>query len=208
MNGDVLVFNLDLVFNEIALFAVLIILFLIVFAVLIKLKNSNLSNNKDFLSQGKGNNDLRFSSDEISFENEKKIIFNDTQINVFEKIINQIEHGFTPSSGINEEDFERQLLSFLDQKFPDNMKTRGHTRSGGKIDIIIDGTYAIELITVDHEGKLFSLLNMIANSKQDFSKAAVVLINVGNVSSDKIQKYVEEMKKLDIKAVVKNISSV
>lgn len=123
--------------------------------------------------------------------------------NQFESIMHTIQEGFQPENVTNEAQAEQQLLQFLNARFPNMVKGQGHTSTGVRIDVVIEGTYAIELVTVDNESRLVTLMHQIVQSKDDFSQLAVVLVDLGKISSDKIQNYVDEYKKLNVKTVVK-----
>jgi hypothetical protein len=123
--------------------------------------------------------------------------------NQFESIINIIREGFQPENVTNEQQAEKELLQFLNARFPNMIKGQGHTSTGVRIDIVIEGTYAIELVTVDNESRLVTLMHQMVQSKEDFSHLAVVLVDLGKIPFDKIQNYVDEYEKLNVKTVVK-----
>ena len=86
------------------------------------------------------------------------------------------------------------------------MVSPGHTITGVRIDIVIEGTYAIELVTVDNESRLVALLHQILQSKDDFLRIAVVLIDMDKVPPEKIKNYADEYEKHNVKAILKNKS--
>ena len=93
-------------------------------------------------------------------------------------------------------------MEFLKIRFPNIVMSPGHTGTGTRIDIVIEGTYAIELATVDSESRLVTLMHQIMQSKSDFIRIAVVLVDMGIVPTDKLQNYVKEYEKLNVKAVI------
>jgi len=124
----------------------------------------------------------------------------------FERILWSIRSEFNPKFVSNEVEAERQLMNFLDDRFPAHAKSRGHTSKGKPIDIVIDGTYAIELIIADNEGKLLSLMGHVLKVKEDFGIVVVVLLDTGEVPVFIIEKYVNEFEKIGAKTIVKKVS--
>ena len=123
--------------------------------------------------------------------------------NEFESIINIIEAGFQPTNVTTEAEAEKELIHFLNLRFPNKILRQGHTSTGVRIDIVIEGTYAIELVTVDSESRLVTLTHQILQSKEDFSRIAVILIDLNKLPVDKMQNYVNEYEKLHVKTIVK-----
>jgi hypothetical protein len=123
--------------------------------------------------------------------------------NDFDTILRSIEEGFNPGPVKDEEDSENQLIRFLNTRFSNKTLTRGHTSLGEKVDIVIDGTYCIELAFVSSEGRLISLMDQILKIKQDFGEVAVILLDVNIVPAYTIEKYVESYKKAGAKVIVK-----
>ena len=124
------------------------------------------------------------------------------KIGTFDRIISLINNKFHPTSFRNDEECERLLISFLIENLPNNIITHGHTAEGNKLDIVIDGTYALELVVADSEQKLFYLMDLSLKSKKDFDKTASIIIDTGKIDSDKIQEFTNEMKKNGIKTIV------
>ena len=122
--------------------------------------------------------------------------------NVFEGIISIIKNRFEPTSFENDEDCEKQLINFLTANLPSNVITRGHTTTGERIVIVIDGTYALELIIANNEEKLLYLMNLTMQSKKDFDNTAAVIIDIGAIPAEKIQEFSSEIKKIGIKTIV------
>ena len=121
----------------------------------------------------------------------------------FEDIIRTIKEGFHPVDVNNEEECEKQLIHFLETRFPKNIIRRGHSPEGRRIDIVITGIFALELIIVENEGKLIFLLNHVLKIKDNFSKVAVVLIDVGKISTNTISNYVKEFEQSGINTIIK-----
>lgn len=124
-------------------------------------------------------------------------------MNQFETLVSIIDAGFQPVNVTNETEAENELIQFLNSRFPNLVTRQGHTSTGLRIDIVIEGTIAIELITLDNEARLATLLNQIIKSKDDFSKIAVIIIDIGKVPSENIRNYVNEFEKLNVKTIIK-----
>jgi len=122
--------------------------------------------------------------------------------NVFGGIISLIKNRFEPTSFENDEDCEKQLISFLTTNLPNNVITRGHTTTGERIDIVIDGTYALELIIANSEEKLLYLMNLSMQSKKDFDNTAAVIIDIGVMPFSKLQEFADEIKKIGIETII------
>jgi len=130
-----------------------------------------------------------------SSNDQKSIDFND--------IINAIEQAFHPKSVIDEKTSETELITFLASRFPNKIIRRGHTSKGDKVDIVVDGTHALELVVVSNEGKLISLLDHILKSRQDFGEVGVILIDVDTVPLNQIETYIQEYETINVKTIVK-----
>lgn len=138
-------------------------------------------------------NDTSYKTDYISDKNVS---------NTFEQIISLIKNNFHPTSFKNDEDCEKILISFLTEKLPNNIIAQGHTAKGDKLDIVIDGTYALELIVADNEEKLLCLMDLSLKSKEYFDKIAVVIVDVKKIPSSKIQEFAVEFEKIGIKTII------
>jgi hypothetical protein len=123
----------------------------------------------------------------------------------FDNIVKIIEAGFNPKNVSSEEEAEKELIHFLNSRFPNKTLGQGHTSTGLRIDIVIEGTYAIELVTLETESRLVLLLEQIVKSREEFIKIAVVLVNLGNIPIETIENYKREYEKLGVKTVVKEI---
>lgn len=121
----------------------------------------------------------------------------------FDEIIGRIDGGFQPKNVTGENDAEKQLMQFLIQRYPNIVMVPGHTGAGTRIDIVIEGTYAIELVTADSESRLVTLLHQIMDSKGDFIRIAVIIVDLGKLPVEQIQSYVSEYQKLNVKTIVK-----
>jgi len=119
----------------------------------------------------------------------------------FDSILESIEQGFEPEDVRDENDFEKQLMQFLKIKYPDRIKRQVDTPKG-KIDIIIDNRYAIELKIADGKGKLRDLLGQVHSYKKVYSEVAVILLDVGKMSHSEIKEYVDDYENLGVKTII------
>jgi hypothetical protein len=124
----------------------------------------------------------------------------------FEGVLWSIKDDFNPEIVSDEEEAKGRLMIFINDRFPDHIENIGHTSAGKPIDIVIDGTYAVELIIVDSEGKLISLMDYVLKFRGDFGAVAVVLLDTGEVPVFIIEKYVKEFEKIGVKTIVKKVS--
>jgi hypothetical protein len=123
----------------------------------------------------------------------------------FDTIVQVLKESFHPKSK-NEEVCENQLMEFLNLRFPRKIVRKGHTSRGVKIDLVIEGSYAFELVVLNSEGKLLSLMNQMTKSTSDFGKIAVILVDIGKVSSYRIKDYVSELEQIGGKVILKKVS--
>ena len=110
-----------------------------------------------------------------------------------------------PVRSKSEEDYENQLINFLKNHFKNLVIRRGHTRKGIRIDFVLEGTFAIDLITIDTEGKLVNLMTQISLSKEDFDKLCVVLIDLGFISETTINSYISQFRDMRVRVIYKKI---
>lgn len=121
--------------------------------------------------------------------------------NKFDSILNSIEQEFEPEDVRDENDFEKQLTQFLKIKFPNRVERQVDTPKG-KVDIVIDNRYAIELKIADNKGKLRDLVGQVYSYKKIYNEVAVVLLDIGRMSPSEIKEYVDDYDKLGVKTIV------
>jgi len=130
----------------------------------------------------------------------------DSEKSEFDIIVQSIRKKFTLGSASDETDAEEQLLTFLNTKFPNRVQQEGHTSTGKRVDIVIDGTYSLELVVVQNEGRLVSLMDHLVKSKQDFSEVAVILVDIGEVPARKLEGYIVTYKNMGVRTILKRIT--
>lgn len=109
--------------------------------------------------------------------------------------------GFEPEPVRDEEDFEKQLFQFLKLKYPNQVERQVETREG-KIDIVINGIYALELKIADSRGKLRDLIGQLYSYKKVYDNVSVVLLDIGKMSYHEIKKYADDYRGLGVKTVI------
>ncbi len=200
----IMVFTIDLGINwQNHLGVVTIVFMIIVVSFVLYLK-------RNLFFRSTSNNYSTYN-DEISIDsiNEKssKKQMSESQIEIkndFNTILRIIDREFKPEA-VNKEETEKQLIKFLNKKFPKKTQRHGHTSDGKKVGIVIDGTYSLELVVLNNESKLLSIVDNIITSRRDFSEVAVILIDIGKISNIKIKEYIEEFKELGAKIIIKKI---
>jgi hypothetical protein len=120
----------------------------------------------------------------------------------FQKIVELIKNGFYPSAS-TEEECEQQLMQFLNKHYPGRPIKIGHTRTGRRIDMVFEGTYAFELVHVTSEGKLIALTDQLGSSKKDFQNIIVILVDIDEVPLNKLNDYIKIFKDIGIVSIIK-----
>jgi len=119
----------------------------------------------------------------------------------FEAILESIENDFEPEDVRDENDFEKQLTQFLKIKYPDRVKRQVDTPKG-KIDILIDDRYVIELKIADSKIKLRDLVGQVTSYKKVYCDIAIALLDVGKLSRSEIKEYVDDYEQIGVKTIV------
>ena len=125
--------------------------------------------------------------------------------NIFLTMLETIENEFDPRVVKSKDDFKNQLILFLNTKFSNEIKGQGHTQVGGEIDIVIDGTFAIKTKLIKNEGGLIFLVDQLMEYRRDFHDSAAILIDIGELTTNKIQEYIEEYKEMGLKVILKKV---
>jgi len=125
----------------------------------------------------------------------------------FRKIINSIKDGFEAEKIWTEQHLEDQLKIFLQAKF-DKMKIERQqpAPSGGRVDILIEGQYVLELKVPRSRSDLRNLGGQLEEYKEDFPYVCAVIADTQNVDEGEIKTYVDRYKsKYNIPSVVKEV---
>lgn len=118
-----------------------------------------------------------------------------------DSILDAIANEFEPEDVRDENDFEKQLTQFLKYKYPERIQRQVPTRKG-KIDIVIDNKYAIELKIADSKGKLRDLVGQALSYKKVYDDVAVILLDVGKMMHSEIREYTDDYEEHKIKCRV------
>lgn len=119
----------------------------------------------------------------------------------FDSILEDIEENFEPEDVRDENEFEKQLTIWLKNKYPERVKRQVETPKG-KIDIVIDNKYAIELKIADAKGKLRDLVGQVHSYKKVYDNVAVILLDVSKMSHSEIKEYIDDYKNFGVKTLV------
>ena len=123
----------------------------------------------------------------------------------FRKIMNSIRDGFDSEKIWDEQHLEDQLIIHLKAKF-ENMRIERQQSapSGGRVDILIEGKYVLELKVPRSRDDLRNLSAQLEEYKEDFPYVCAVIADTQNVDEGEIKTYVDRYKsKYNIPSVVK-----
>ena len=127
----------------------------------------------------------------------------------FRKIMNSIRDGFDSEKIWDEQHLEDQLIIHLRAKF-ENMRIERQQKapSGGRVDILIEGKYVLELKVPRSRDDLRNLSAQLEEYKEDFPYVCAVIAFVDaddyHVTQDEITTYVDKYKsKYNVPSVVK-----
>ena len=126
----------------------------------------------------------------------------------FRKIINSIRDDFEAEKIWTEQHLEDQLKIFLQAKF-DKMKIERQqpAPSGGRVDILIEGKYVLELKVPRSRDDLRNLSAQLEEYKEDFPYVCAVIADTQNVDEGEIKTYVDRYKsKYNVPSVVKVVT--
>ena len=114
-------------------------------------------------------------------ETESKV-GNENELN---DILDVIDEKFKPEAIIDEKELQGQLAVFLKAVYPDRKIEREvTTKSGDKIDILIDDNYVLELKVPSGKDSLRSLSAQIEEYMEEFPLLAVVIADKSDLVSD------------------------
>jgi hypothetical protein len=142
---------------------------------------------------------------------EEKVIVAETETrDELGRILNGIKANFPSISGRDEREFEKQLLVYLRNKYPNKKIIEQMRTSAGTIDIGIDeginGKYAIELKVAYNKSTLQNLVGQIHGYLKDISikkeNLGIVLIDGKSMDYDAIMKYVDYYQEFGVKTIV------
>ena len=126
----------------------------------------------------------------------------------FRKIMDSIRDGFDSEKIWDEQHLEDQLIIHLKAKF-ENMRIERQQSapSGGRVDILIEGKYVLELKVPRSRDDLRNLSAQLEEYKEDFPYVCAVIADTQNVDEGEIKTYVDRYKsKYNIPSVVKVVT--
>jgi len=108
----------------------------------------------------------------------------------FENIINSIKTHFQPERIHDEKELQAQLVIFLKAKFPEMKIDREiTTKSGDKLDILIDDKYVLELKVPKKKTHLRNLSAQLEEYSEEYPNLCAVIADIsdeGRISNDDI----------------------
>ena len=105
--------------------------------------------------------------------------------NEFNGILDLIEEKFKPEKIKDEKELQGQLAVFLNAVTNTKVEREVKTKSGDKIDILIDDNYVLELKVPSGKDSLRSLSAQIEEYMEEFPLLAVVIADKSDLVSDK-----------------------
>lgn len=132
---------------------------------------------------------------------EEQVFKKRQKLSEFDSILNSISKEFEPEDVRDESEFEKQLFQFLKIRYPERAKRQVNTPKG-KIDIVIDDRYAIELKIADNKGKLRDLVGQLYSYKKVYDHVAVILLDVGKMGYEDIKEFIEDYEKIGVKTII------
>ena len=172
-------------------------------------------------------NDLKFSQIE-DFALKKKIVspsfFNseidgDKDLREFVFIMHEIEKGFEPEQIKDEKELQSQLTIFLKAKFSDKKIEREvSTKSGDKLDIVMDDKFVLELKVPRGKTDLRNLSAQLEEYHEEYPNICAIIADISKIVdlddpdpveenlTQRISEYADKYKmKLDIPTLTFNV---
>lgn len=181
---------------------------IVVFCMLILFITKDKLIHPDLDSHSYETNELNNSSEASALKNQDRdelhALYSDLDgPSEFERMVQSVKDSFHLNVITSEEHAENQLLAFLSATYPKHFFVRkGHDSSGGKIDIVVDGSFAFNLILVTNEGRLVSLMDQVLKAKQEFVANVVILVDVDMVPVHRLQQYAEEFQQINVQTII------
>jgi len=121
----------------------------------------------------------------------------------FFKIISTIQNDFKPQPCTDEKELQGQLTMFLSTKYPGKEIDREVEKDGAKLDIVIDGKYAIELKIARDPTTLRNLTAQLEEYQEVYPQIAALLLNI--IEKSNMESIKEYAKKYDEKLKIPTI---
>lgn len=126
-----------------------------------------------------------------------KVLETDKDKNEFEVIINSIKAQFEPEKIRDEDHLQAQVAVFLKAKYPNSKVEREViTRSGDKLDIVVNDKFVFELKVYADKNQLRNLGAQLEEYKMEYPLlCAIILDTIRNETSEEnIREYVDKYK--------------
>ncbi len=137
----------------------------------------------------------------INFKNKIKNYKN--YHSAFLKIINTIQDDFKPEPSSDEKELQGNLKMWLGAKYPGKKIEREVESRAGKVDIVIDGKYAIELKLAKNSQTLRNLYAQLVEYQEVYPQIVALLLN--DIEKSNIETIKEYAKKYDEKLKIPTI---
>ena len=127
------------------------------------------------------------------FEKILKIIKNDYQ----NRVLYSRDVSFS-----DEKQFRDNLYSYLVSKYPNKSIKLEQSYSKGKIDILVNGKYVLELKYAQNPASLNAGLKEVKNYKKEFKNIAVIILDVNKLKHERIKEYKEDYEEDGAKVII------
>ena len=118
----------------------------------------------------------------------------------FQILLSKIEKDFIPEPVRDEKELETQLVQFLRGN---KIELQRQVQTPyGKVDVVIQNDFALELKVVDNKTKLRDLIGQLEDYKKQFKNLAAVLLDIGTVNQSDITEYCNSYAKRGIRSIV------
>lgn len=119
----------------------------------------------------------------------------------FEKILQIIQEKFEPEESRDEKELEKQLTQILKLLLPNKIDRQSNTAKG-RIDIVIDGKYGLELKIANSSSILRALKGQVQDYKKVLDEVAIVLLDVNKLPSSEIREFVQDCTEFGVKTII------
>jgi hypothetical protein len=119
----------------------------------------------------------------------------------FEKILQIIQEKFEPEESRDEKELEKQLTQILKLLLPNKIDRQSNTAKG-RIDIVIDGKYGLELKIANSSSILRALKGQVQDYKKVLDEVAIILLDVNKLPTSEIREFVQDCKEFGVKTII------
>ncbi len=119
----------------------------------------------------------------------------------FEKILQIIREKFEPEESRDEKELEKQLTQILKLLLPNKIDRQSNTAKG-RVDIVIDGKYGLELKIANSSSILRALKGQVHDYKKVLDEVAIILLDVNKLPSSEIREFVQDCTEFGVKTII------